>query len=93
MCNRISILAHLAAMEGHLPCVKFLVSEGPSPTHILGARNDNGETPKMLAQQFYKDQVAEYITNIEWERDHPEESESKNKMFIMKFHGRDFQNQ
>ena len=64
-------------MEGHLPCVKFLVSEGPSPTHILGARNDNGETPKMLSQQFYKDNVVEYITNIEWERDHPEESESK----------------
>ena len=66
-------------MEGHLPCVKFLVSEGPSPTHILGARNDNGETPKMLSQQFYKDHVVEYITNIEWERDHPEESESKCK--------------
>ena len=64
-------------MEGHLPCVKFLVSEGPSPTHILGARNDNGETPKMLSQQFYKDHVVEYITNIEWERDHPEEAESE----------------
>ena len=68
-------------MEGHLPCVKFLVSEGPSPTHILGARNDNGETPKMLSQQFYKDHVVEYITNIEWERDHPEESESKLCLF------------
>ena len=69
--------AHLAAMEGSLPCLKFLVSEGPNPTHILGARNDNGETPKMLAQQFYKDQVVEYIGNIEWERDHPEEAESE----------------
>ena len=69
-------IAHLAAMEGHLPCLKFLVGEGPSPTHILGARNDNGETPKMLAQQFYKETVVEYIGNIEWERDHPEEAES-----------------
>lgn len=68
--------AHLAATEGNLPCLKFLVGEGVSPTHILSARNDNGETPKMLAQQFYKDQVVEYINNIEWERDHPEEAEN-----------------
>ena len=64
-------------MEGSLPCLKFLVAEGDNPAHILGARNDNGETPKMLAQQFYKDSVVEYIGNIEWERDHPEEAESK----------------
>ena len=70
-------VAHQAAMEGQLPCLKFLVAEGPSTTHILGARNDNGETPKMLAQQFYKEQVVEYVSNIEWERDHPEESESE----------------
>ena len=72
------IAAHLAAMEGHLPCLKFIVGEGPSPTHILGARNDNGETPKMLAQQFYKEIIVDYIGNIEWERDHPEETESRN---------------
>ena len=64
-------------MEGQLACLKFLVGEGSNPTHILGARNDNGETPKMLAQQFYKEQIVEYISNIEWERDHPEEAESK----------------
>jgi ankyrin repeat domain-containing protein 42 len=68
--------AHLSAMEGQLACLKFLVGEGPNPTHILAARNDNGETPKMLSQQFYKEQVVEYISNIEWERDHPEESEN-----------------
>lgn len=45
--------------------------------HVLGARNDQGETPKDLAQQFYKDVVVEYINGIEWERDHPEEAESK----------------
>ena len=71
------ITAHLAAMEGHLPCLKFLVGEGLNPSHILGARNDNGETPKMLSQQFYKEPVTEYISNLEWERDHPEESESE----------------
>ena len=64
-------------MEGHLPCLKFLVGEGTSPTHVLSARNDNGETPKMLAQQFYKDNILEYVNNIEWERDHPEEAESE----------------
>ena len=68
---------HYAAQEGHLPCLKFLVSMGISPTHILGARNDQGETPKDLAQQFYKDNIIEYINGIEWERDHPEEAESK----------------
>ena len=74
---KLSSPAHLAAMEGSLPCLKFLVAEGDNPAQILGARNDNGETPKMLAQQFYKDSVVEYISNIEWERDHPEEAESK----------------
>ena len=69
--------AHYAAMEGQLPCLKFLVSMGISPTHVLGARNDQGETPKDLAQQFYKDNIIEYITGIEWERDHPEEAESR----------------
>ncbi|KAL3846546.1 hypothetical protein ACJMK2_017525 [Sinanodonta woodiana] len=68
--------AHLAAMEGHLPCLKFLVSTGISPTHILGARNDQGETPRDLAQQFYKDHIIEYIQGVEWERDHPEEAEN-----------------
>lgn len=69
--------AHLAAMEGHLHCLKYLVSEGMTASHVLGARNDNGETPKMLAQQFYKENIVEYISAIEWERDHPEEAESK----------------
>ncbi len=31
----------------------------------------------MLAQQFYKENIVEYIANIEWERDHPEEAESE----------------
>lgn len=69
--------AHLAAMEGHLPCLKYLVGEGRNTIHILGARNNNGETPRLLAQQFYKTKVVDYITNLEWERDHPEEAQSK----------------
>ena len=64
-------------MEGHLECLKFLISESQNASVVLSARNDNGETPKTLAQQFYKDNVVEYCNNIEWERDHPEEAESK----------------
>ncbi|XP_041370162.1 ankyrin repeat domain-containing protein 42-like [Gigantopelta aegis] len=68
--------AHLAAMEGQLPCLKYLVTTSGSPNHTLGARSDHGETPKDLAQQFYKETILEYINNIEWERDHPEEAEN-----------------
>ncbi|KAF6017795.1 ANKRD42 [Bugula neritina] len=63
-------------MEGHLPCLKFLVASAPSATHIVGAVNDQGETPKNMGQQFYKHHVVEYIEGIEWERDHPEEAEN-----------------
>jgi len=63
-------------MEGQLSCLKFLLSESESISQLLGARNNNGETPKMLAERFYKNNVLEYISNIEWEWDHPEEAES-----------------
>ena len=39
-------------MEGHLPCLKFLVASAPSATHVIGAVNDQGETPKNLAAQL-----------------------------------------
>ncbi|XP_069495965.1 ankyrin repeat domain-containing protein 42 isoform X2 [Ambystoma mexicanum] len=68
--------AHLAAMEGHLPCLKFLVSKGPSITHTVRAINHQGETPKDLAQRFYKNAVVQYIDGVEYERDHPEEQEN-----------------
>ncbi|XP_077987625.1 ankyrin repeat domain-containing protein 42-like isoform X2 [Glandiceps talaboti] len=74
--NSGSTPAHLAAMEGHLPCLKFIVSCGPSITAIVTARNDNGDTPKTLAAQFYKQNCVDYINAIEWERDHPEEEEN-----------------
>nr|XP_014347404.1 PREDICTED: ankyrin repeat domain-containing protein 42 isoform X2 [Latimeria chalumnae] len=71
-----NIPAHLAAMEGHLHCFKFLVSQGVSVTHTLGARNDQGEMPKDLAQRFYKHNIVQYIEAVEFERDHPEEQEN-----------------
>ncbi|XP_059144476.1 ankyrin repeat domain-containing protein 42-like [Physella acuta] len=68
--------AHLAAAEGNLPCLKFLVCNSGNATSVLSARNDHGETPKDLAQQFYKDNVLEYITHIEHEQDNPEQEEN-----------------
>eukprot|EP00057_Strongylocentrotus_purpuratus_P030575 XP_782071.2 PREDICTED: ankyrin repeat domain-containing protein 42 [Strongylocentrotus purpuratus] len=71
-----NIPAHLAAQEGHLPCLKFLVSSGATISDTLGARNDNGDTPKTLASQYYKQHCVDYINAVEWERDHPEDQEN-----------------
>ncbi|CAE1153069.1 ANKRD42 [Acanthosepion pharaonis] len=68
--------AHLAAMEGHLLCIKFLLSCKSNPRDIFGARNDHGEIPKDLAEQFYKDDVVKYIETIEKEKDGPENMEN-----------------
>jgi len=64
-------------MEGHLPCLKFIVSVNRDVTSILGARNDQGDTPKSLAEQFYKEDCCTYLDALEWEHDHPEQAESK----------------
>ncbi|PIK52244.1 putative ankyrin repeat domain-containing protein 42 [Apostichopus japonicus] len=74
--SKYKISAHLAAMEGNLPCLKFLVSSGQSIMETLGSRNDNGETPKTLASQFYKQNCVDYLGAVEWERDNPEEQEN-----------------
>ena len=58
------VLAHLAAQEGHLPCLKFLVSNGATISDTLGARNDNGDTPKTLASQYYKQHCVDYINAV-----------------------------
>ncbi|XP_074839601.1 ankyrin repeat domain-containing protein 42 [Carettochelys insculpta] len=74
--NNGNLPAHLAAMEGHLHCFKFLVSKMASVSHTFKARNDHGETPKDLAQRFYKDNIVQYISSVEQESDHPEEEEN-----------------
>jgi ankyrin repeat domain-containing protein 42 len=74
--NSGSTAAHLAAMEGQLSCLKFIVGESQNISQVLTARNNNGETPKMLAEHFYKNNIVEYINNIEWEHDHPEEAQN-----------------
>ncbi|CAF0768172.1 unnamed protein product [Brachionus calyciflorus] len=68
--------AHLAAMEGNLPCLKYILSNAVNTNSLIAARNDQGDTPKTLAQQFYKDQVFEYLEAVEWDRDHPEQAEN-----------------
>ncbi|XP_072120446.1 ankyrin repeat domain-containing protein 42-like isoform X2 [Mobula birostris] len=68
--------AHLAAMEGHLHCFKFLICQGVSTTHILTARNDQGEIPNDLAKRFYKDNIVQYIAAVEHERDHQDDEEN-----------------
>ncbi len=87
----IYLSAHLAAMEGHLPCLKYIVSAHRDVTAILGARNDQGDTPKSVAEQFYKENCCTYLDALEWEQDHPEQAESienkfnsiKNQLFLI----------
>ncbi|KAJ8405887.1 hypothetical protein AAFF_G00313240 [Aldrovandia affinis] len=67
--NHGNTAAHLAATEGHLFCFKFLVSKGTSLAHTLGARNNQGETPKDLAQRFYKKFVLQYIEAVEKQKE------------------------
>ncbi|KAM6099717.1 ankyrin repeat domain-containing protein 42 isoform 4-T10 [Theristicus caerulescens] len=74
--NNGNLPAHLAAMEGHLHCFKFLVSKMASVMRTLKARNDQGETPRDLAERFYKDNILQYIDSVEKEEQHPETQEA-----------------
>lgn len=64
-----NIPAHIAAQEGHLACFKFLLCNASDPDRVICARNDEGETPKDLANRFYKQNVVEFINNYEFEKD------------------------
>ncbi|NXJ43130.1 ANR42 protein, partial [Ciconia maguari] len=75
--NNGNLPAHLAAMEGHLHCFKFLVSKMASVMHTLKARNDQGETPRDLAERFYKDNILQYIDSVEKEEERPETQEGE----------------
>ncbi|XP_077030136.1 ankyrin repeat domain-containing protein 42 isoform X3 [Agelaius phoeniceus] len=74
--NNGNLPAHLAAVEGHLHCFKFLLRKMASVTHTLKARNDHGETPRDLAERFYKDNILQYIDGVEKEEEHPETQEA-----------------
>ncbi|NWW82700.1 ANR42 protein, partial [Climacteris rufus] len=73
--NNGNLPAHLAAVEGHLHCFKFLVGKMANVTHTLRARNDRGDTPRDLAERFYKDNILQYIDGVEKEGEHPETQE------------------
>ncbi|XP_025944310.1 ankyrin repeat domain-containing protein 42 isoform X4 [Apteryx mantelli] len=73
--NNGNLPAHLAAMEGHLHCFKFLVSKMTNVRCTLKARNDHGETPRDLAERFYKDNILQYIDGVEKQGEHPETQE------------------
>ncbi|KAM4788624.1 ankyrin repeat domain-containing protein 42 isoform 1-T1 [Cyanocitta cristata] len=73
--NNGNLPAHLAAVEGHLHCFKFLVGKMGGVMHTLKARNDHGETPRDLAERFYKDNILQYIDAVEKEGEHPEAQE------------------
>jgi hypothetical protein len=64
-------------MEGHLTCLKFIVSTQKDISTTTGARNDQGDTPRSLAEQFFKQDCCHYLDALEWEHDHPEQAESE----------------
>ncbi|XP_032976349.1 ankyrin repeat domain-containing protein 42 isoform X9 [Rhinolophus ferrumequinum] len=67
---------HLAAMEGHLYCFKFLLNRMSSATQALKAFNDNGENVLDLAQRFFKQNILQFIQGAAYERDDPEDQET-----------------
>ncbi|NXH16250.1 ANR42 protein, partial [Bucco capensis] len=73
--NNGNLPAHLAAVEGHLHCFKFLISKMANALNTLKARNDQGDTPRDLAERFYKDNILKYIDDVEKEEKHPETHE------------------
>jgi len=67
--------AHMAASEGHLHCLKYIVSSSTSISNALAARNDQGETPRDLAQQYLKHDCLDYINGVEYDMNNPENAE------------------
>ncbi|XP_065841071.1 ankyrin repeat domain-containing protein 42-like [Oscarella lobularis] len=63
--------AHLAAEEGHLACLRLIVTgaEG-NVMKFLSARNDDGDSPKNLAEQFQREDCVGYLSALEWEVAH-----------------------
>lgn len=73
----LSPIVHLAAMEGHLHCFKFLLSRMSSASQALKAFNDNGENVLDLAQRFFKQNILQFIQGAEYEGNDPKDQESK----------------
>ena len=73
----LSLIVHLAAMEGHLHCFKFLLSRMRSATQALKAFNDNGENVLDLAQRFYQQNILQFIQGTEYDGNDQKDQESK----------------
>ncbi|XP_036047227.1 ankyrin repeat domain-containing protein 42 isoform X3 [Onychomys torridus] len=67
---------HLAAMEGHLHCFKFLLSRMNSGAQALKAFNDNGENVLDLAQRFLKQNILQFIQGAEYEGSNPDDQDN-----------------
>lgn len=48
-----------------------------SVRNTLKARNDHGETPRDLAERFYKDDILQYIDGVQKEEELPETQEGE----------------
>ncbi|XP_051048205.1 ankyrin repeat domain-containing protein 42 isoform X2 [Phodopus roborovskii] len=70
------IQVHLAAMEGHLHCFKFLLSRMNSGAQVLKAFNDNGENVLDLAQRFLKQNILQFIQGAEYEGSNPDDQDN-----------------
>jgi ankyrin repeat protein len=55
---------HAAALFGHVPIVKQLISAGADPT----LRNQEGATPLQLAQEAKQTVVIEYLSSLPTEQ-------------------------
>jgi ankyrin repeat domain-containing protein 42 len=62
---------HLAASEGQLQCIKFIIcSTQGTVSKILNARNDEGDTPLNVSENFHRNDCADYLRAIEWDLEH-----------------------
>ena len=66
---------HLAAAEGHVLCLKFLVLKGGGLARTLQARNNEGENPRDLAVRFLKHPVLQCLEELSQHTDSPEEED------------------
>eukprot|EP00118_Oscarella_pearsei_P003738 m.15565 g.15565 ORF g.15565 m.15565 type:complete len:156 (+) comp26435_c0_seq3:553-1020(+) len=69
--------AHLAASEGHLECLRVIISAAEGNIiKVLEARNDDGDSPKNLAEQFQREDCVSYLTALEWDIEHKGSSDN-----------------
>lgn len=71
------IVVHLAAMEGQSECIRYLVEQLMKEKHrevglcrtdsthpVLNVKNNLGQSPRALAQRFYKHDAVDTIDHL-----------------------------